>query len=159
MAMPPAGQGGAPAAPPVTELNLTDDIKTAVNGALNDGTPVVVSYVDPDGQPSLSFRGSTHVYSPTQLAIWVRNPEGGLGKALAKNAKITLLYRNPQTRAMLQFRGSAHVDNAPEIREKVYGGAPEREQAADPDKKGFPLIIDLTRVDGALPPARFAMKR
>src|SRR5437016_4347838 len=51
MAMPPAGQGGAPAAaPPITDLNLTDDIKTAVNGALNDGTPVVVAYVDQEGQ-------------------------------------------------------------------------------------------------------------
>ena len=160
MAMPPAGQGGAPAAaPPITDLNLTDDIKTAVNSALNDGTPVVVAYVDQEGQPSLSFRGSTHVYSPKQLAIWVRNPEGGLHKSLEKNNKITLLYRNPQTRAMLQFKGSAHIEDAADIREKVYSGSPEREQQADPDKKGFPLIIDLDRVDGAVPPQRFAMRK
>src|SRR5438105_1662905 len=136
-------QGGqAPAAAPVTEMNLTDDIKTAVNNALNDGNPVVVAYVDEEGQPSLSFRGSTHVYSPNQLAIWVRNPEGGLGKALSKNPKVTIMYRNPQSRAMLQFKGSAHVENASDIREKVYSSSPEREQTADPEKKGFPLIID-----------------
>src|SRR5262245_27367255 len=151
--------GGQPAAPPVTELNLTDDIKSAVDNALNDGTPAVVAYVDPDGQPSLSFRGSTHVHSPTQLAIWVRNPEGGLGKALEKNSHITVLYRNPQTRAMLQFKGDAHIDNAQAIRDKVYSESPEREQAADPEKKGFPLIIDLSRVDGAVPPTRFAMRK
>ena len=152
----PAGQ---PAAPPVTELKLTDEIKTAVDGALNDGTPTVVAYVDQDGQPSLSFRGSTHVYSPNQLAIWVRNPEGGLHKSLEKNNKITVLYRNPQTRAMLQFKGAAHIEAGQDIRDKVYSGSPEREQQADPEKKGFPLIIDLDRVDGMVPPTRFAMRK
>src|SRR2546428_13904330 len=106
MTTPQGGQAPA-AAPPITEMNLTDEIKTAVDNALNDGNPLFVAYVDEEGQPSLSFRGSTHVHSPTQLAIWVRNPEGGLGKALAKNPRISLMYRNPQTRATLQFKGSA----------------------------------------------------
>ena len=160
MTTPQGGQGGAPAAaPPITEMNMTDEIKNAVNNALTEGNPVFVAYVDEEGQPSLSFRGSTHVHSPNQLAIWVRNPEGGLGKALAKNPRVSLLYRNPQTRAMLQFKGTAHVENAPDVRERVYDESPERERAADPDKKGFPLIIDLARVDGMVPPQRFAMRK
>src|SRR5436190_1676202 len=136
--MPAPGPGGAPAAAPptITELKLGDDVKSMLGSALNDGNPVVVAYVDLDGQPSLSFRGSTHVYSPDQLAIWVRNPEGGLLKSLDNNNKVTLLYRNPTTRAQLVFRGEAHVESSPEIREKVYGGSPEREQQADPEKKG-----------------------
>lgn len=140
-------------------IKLTDEIREAVNGALANGTPVVVAYVNEDGQPSLSFRGSTQVYSDDQLAIWVRNPEGGLLRSLAKNPRITLLYRNPATRQMLNFQGRGRVENSPEVREKVYNSAPEPEQRADPEKKGMPLIIDLDRVTGAGPSGRIAMQR
>src|SRR5262245_38185910 len=109
MTMPAPGSGGAQAAAPptLTERALTHDSNAALSSALFDGIPMVVAYVDLDGQPSLSFRGSTHVYSPNQLAIWVRNPEGGLLKSLDANNRITLLYRNPTTRANLIFRGQA----------------------------------------------------
>jgi hypothetical protein len=162
MTMPAPGPGGAPAAAPpptITELQLGDDVKAAIGSALVDGNPMVVAYVDTDGQPSLSFRGSTHVYSPSQLAIWVRNADGGLLKSVAANNKVTLLYRNPTTRANLVFRGEAHIENSPDIRDKVYSGAPEREQQADPEKKGMPLIVNLTRVDGMMMPNRYAMKK
>jgi hypothetical protein len=58
--------------PPVTKLELDDDIKNAVNGALEAGHPIVMGYVGDNGYPRLSFRGSTQVYGPQQLAIWVR---------------------------------------------------------------------------------------
>ena len=142
-----------------TPVNLNDEIKEAVNGALGNGTPVVVAYVNEDGQPSLSFRGSTQVYSQDQLAIWVRNPEGGLLRSLAKNPRITVLYRNPATRQMLNIQGRGHVESAEDVREKVYSGAPESEQKADAEKKGHPLIIDVDRVTGAGPSGRIAMQR
>ena len=146
-----------PAAP--TEIKLTDEIRDAVNNALTKGTPILVAYVDQDGQPSLSFRGSTQVYSDDQLAIWVRNPEGGLLASLAKNPRISLLYRNPETRMMLQFRGRGRVENVPEIRKHVYEHAPEVERNADREQKGIPLIIDLDRVDGFGPGIRIQMRR
>ena len=96
---------------PLTELKLTPEIRDAVNNALSNRTPIMVAYVDEEGQPSLSFRGSTQVYSDTQLAIWVRNPEGGLQKALAQNNRITLFYRDPEKRITLQFRGRARIEN------------------------------------------------
>src|SRR5262249_39607131 len=106
-----------------------------------------------------SFRGSTHVHSPTELAIWVRNPEGGLNKALEKNNKISIMYRNPQTRANLQFRGEGRIESSQAVRDEVYSASPEREQAADPEKKGLALVITLSRVDGMVPPTRYAMKK
>jgi hypothetical protein len=142
-----------------TPIKITDEIKEAVNGALANGTPVVVAYVNEDGQPSLSFRGSTQVYSDDQLAIWVRNPDGGLLRSLSKNPRITILYRNPATRQMLNFQGRAHVEDAADVREKVYSSAPESEQRADAEKKGRPLIIDLDRVAGAGPSGRIMMQR
>ena len=146
---------------PLTEMKLPQQIKDAINNAFTNGKPVLVAYVDEGGQPSLSFRGSTQAYSDSQLAVWVRNPEGGLQKALGKNPKVSLMYRdpNPESRSMLQFKGSGRVGTSQAERDKVYDSSPEPERNADREKKGFPLIIDLERVDGFFPGLRIAMRK
>jgi hypothetical protein len=145
----------------MTELKLSDQIKQMVNTSFTSGKPIIVAYTDANGAPSLSFRGSAIAYSDTQLAIWARNPEGGLQKAIAANPRLTMLYRNPgpDDRAMLQFRGVAHIQNDDATREKVYSDIPEAEQNADREKKGSPVILDLERVDGFMPGARVAMRK
>ena len=148
-----------PAPEPLTEMKLTDEIKEAVNNSYPSGKPMLFAYVDQDGQPSLSYRGSARAYTDDQLAIWVRNPEGGLLKALDKNNRITAMYRDPETRASIQFRGKARVDNSEQTREKLYNEIPEPERNADKEKKGSPLIIELDRVDGFMPGLRIAMRR
>lgn len=149
----------APAPAEPTPIKLTDEIKEAVNNALAEQKPVMIAYVDPDGQPSLSFRGSTHVESDTQLGIWVRREDGGLLKALQKNPRITLFYRNPETRAMIQFRGRGRVENTEQMRNEMYEKIPQQERSADPQQKGIPLVIDLDRVDGFMPGQRIMMRR
>jgi hypothetical protein len=140
-------------------IQLTEEMRAAVNGALANGTPVVVAYVDERGQPRLSFRGSTQVYGDDQLAIWVRNPEGGLQQAVAANPRISLLYRNPQPRMMLTFEGRGHFDATEATRTAVYEQAPEAERNLDPERKGLALIVDLDRVTGITPSGRVLMQR
>jgi len=134
--------------PPVTEVKLSDEIKEAVNGALANGTPIVVSYVDENGQPNLSFRGSTQGFSDDQLAIWVRNPEGGLLRALDKNPRMSLLYRDPKTRHTYNFQGRAWIDDDAAVRQRVYDSSPEVERNADRQMRGMSIVIDLDRVTG-----------
>ena len=148
-----------PPAEPLTEMKLTDEIKTAVNTSFTSGKPMLFAYVDLNGQPSLSYRGSAQAYSDSQVAIWVRNPEGGLLKAIGANNRITAMYRDPETRASIQFRGQGTVESADAVRDKVYQDMPEQERNADKEKKGSAVIIDLERVDGFMPGVRFAMRR
>ena len=62
---------------------------------------------------------------------------------------MVLVYRSATT-PVLQFHGRARVaDNEPE-RSRVYDSAPDRERAADPERKGVAVIIDLDRVEGVL---------
>jgi uncharacterized pyridoxamine 5'-phosphate oxidase family protein len=136
-----------------TAIELNDTIANAINHALEEGKPVVVAYVDEDGQPRLSFRGSTQVYSPNQLAIWVRN------RALQKNPRISLLYRSAEPRMMINFMGHAHFDSSEAVRKKVYESAPQAEQNADKERKGLALIIDLDRVTGVIPGQPLNMQR
>jgi hypothetical protein len=44
--------------------------------------PIMVAYVDDQGRPGMSFRGSVVDVSETQLGFWARNGEGGTAKAI-----------------------------------------------------------------------------
>jgi len=149
-------------APPIlTELKLSEDMQRAVNTAFETLKPIVVSYVDENGAPQLSFRGSTQAYSETQLAIWVRNPEGRILESIEKNPAIALLYGSfePTARAFMIFRGRARVDRTDAVRRHVYEHAHAFERDKDKDRKGSALIIDLDSVEGFFGGAQLKMKR
>jgi hypothetical protein len=144
------------------ELKLTPALKETINTALERGRMLSVAYVSPEGKPEISFRGSLQAYSDTQLAIWVRNPDSGILKAVrAGHADIAILYGelSPQSKAFLTFHGRGHIDNAEAVRRAVYGNAPKLEQDLDKEQKGIPLIIDLERVDGFFGGSMLQMRR
>lgn len=138
---------------------LPDFVRARVNHALANETPLCVSYVDEEGRPHLSLRGSTQVFSDTQISIWVRTTGGGLADAVAKNPSMCLLYRENPTRSTFTFAGKAHVDSTDEVRRKVFENAPEVEQNHETWTSGVALIIDLEQVDGASPEGRVRMRR
>jgi general stress protein 26 len=149
-------------APPIlTELRLSEDMQRAVNTAFETLKPIVVSYVDENGAPQLSFRGSTQAYSDTQLAIWVRNPEGRILESIEKNPAIALLYGSfePTARAFMIFHGRARVDGSDAVRRHVYEHAHAFERDKDKDRKGIALIIDLDSVEGFFGGAQLKMRR
>jgi hypothetical protein len=147
--------------PTLTELKLSAAMKQAINTALETGRAIVVAYVDESGAPHLSFRGSTQAYSDTQLAIWVRNPQGRILTATKSNPSVALMYGNfdPSARGFMVFRGRARIDETAETRRRVYEQAPEGERNLDKERKGVPLIIDLDSVEGFFGGARLQMRR
>jgi hypothetical protein len=149
-------------APPIlTELKLSADMKKVVDTAFESLKPIVVSYVDESGAPQLSFRGSTQAYSDTQLAIWVRNPEGRILESITKNSAIALLYGSfePTTRAFMIFRGRARIDASDAVRRHIYDNAHAFERGQDKDRKGIAIVIDLDSVDGFFGGAQLKMRR
>lgn len=150
------------AAPPIlTELKLTADMQRAVNTAFETMKPIVVSYVDEHDAPQLSFRGSTQAYSDTQLAIWVRNPEGRILESITRNPAVALLYGSfePTARAFMIFRGRARIDSSDSVRRHVYEHAHAFERDKDKDRKGAALVIDLDGVEGFFGGAQLKMRR
>lgn len=149
-------------APPIlTELRLSEDMQRTVNTAFETLKPIVVSYVDENGAPQLSFRGSTQAYSDTQLAIWVRNPEGRILESIEKNPAVALLYGSfePTARAFMIFRGRARVDGSDAVRRHVYEHAHAFERDKDKERKGIALIVDLDGVEGFFGGAQLKMRR
>jgi hypothetical protein len=149
-----------PGPPPVpTKIEITEEMKAAVDGALVNRTPITVAYVDADGQPHLSLRGTTQVFGDDQLAIWIRDPKGGLVSAIEENPHLALLYRDSATRTTYQFYGRAHVDRSDQTAEIVYSNSPELERNVDLQRKGVAVIVALDRVEGRDGSGAFVMKR
>jgi hypothetical protein len=149
------------AAPPPEPqpLVLPAEVQEDVNGAMANGTPIVVAYVDVDDAPHLSLRGSTQGYSDTQLALWIRDPAGGLLRAIPERPTLALFYRDPTRGRTYQFTGRAHVDDDPATRAAVYAGQPEVERNLDPYQRGVAVIVDLESVEGMGPAGRFRLER
>ena len=147
----------APVAP--AELRLTDEIKSAVNGALDNQTPMMIAYSDNDGEIHLSFRGTIQAYSDDQLALWARDPGGGLPRNVAARSKVTLFYHDPKTRTSYTFYGRARVEDDPEQRAVIFSNSHPRERQMDFRRRGIAIIVDLDKVEGRGPAGRVLMIR
>jgi Pyridoxamine 5'-phosphate oxidase len=129
-------------------IQLGNEILDRLARALEDGCPVVAASVDRDGQPHLSFFGTTQVYAADQLAIWVRNPDAPFLQRLAGNPRVAFLYRNPADRVMYQFHGRGKPVDDADVRTRVYDQSPEVERTMDPDRRGVAVLIDIDNVRG-----------
>jgi hypothetical protein len=128
---------------------LTEQIAALVNGALDSGSVLLLAVVDSNLKPLLSFRGSTAVYSDTQLSFWARNAAGGTLDAISQNPNVAFMYRS-STVPLLQFVGRARITDDKTERERVFSLAHEKERAADSERKGRAVIVDLDEVRGVL---------
>ena len=139
-----------PAQPPapLTEMKLTDEIKKAVNESFTSGKPMLVAYVDADGQPQLSLRGTAQVLNDKQLALWSRSATGGLPTSVADRPRLSAFYRDPAKRVTYQFHGLARVETDEAVRRQVFDNSPEVEKNFDPELKGAAIVVDVTRVEG-----------
>jgi hypothetical protein len=122
-----------------------------INNAFANHTPMVVAYVSEAGIPKLSLRGSTAVFSSTQISVWLRDAEGGLPTALQKNPNISLLYRDSKTRSSLIINGVGHIEVDEANRNRAFELAPESEQLHDPERHGAALIVDVKELRGGTP--------
>jgi general stress protein 26 len=129
-------------------LVIPEELATRINSALADGRPMVVAYVNGDGQPKMSFRGSAHVHNDGAVALWVRKADGGIVEGIASNPKVTLLYRDAASRTTFFVYGNAHLASTPETIDRIYDESPEQERNADPEKKGTGIIVDVDLIQG-----------
>jgi hypothetical protein len=133
----------------ISPLALTPEIATLVTSALDTDHVLLLAAVDRDRRPVLSFRGSTAVFSDTQLSFWARNAAGGTLDAIKENPHVALMYRSP-TVPLLQFIGRARITDDLVERDRVFSLAHEKERASDPERKGRAVIVDLDEVKGVL---------
>ncbi len=127
---------------------FTAEINELINSSLASGNPILLAAADTDGQPILSYRGSIHTFSDTQLGLWIRHAVGSTIDAIQGNANVALMYRS-DTVPMLQFQGRARIVDGSD-RDRIFDLSPEVERAADPDRTGVAIMIDIDRVNGVI---------
>ena len=153
------GQQMLPAAPPAPQpLAITPEMKDMIDGALANGTPFVVSYVDSEGVPHISPRGSVQALNERQIGIWARDPEAGLPRGIAANPNVALYYRDPKTRAALTIVGKAHIADE-ETRSVIYENQAAIERNIDGRKRGIGIVVDVEIIEAAGPAGRTKMVR
>lgn len=140
-------------------LDLTTDIAEALDSAAARGRAPVLGYVDEQGNSSISFRGSTHVHGPAQLAVWARKQDEGLAAAVARHPRVSVVYFSPDgpgPRHVL-LTGRARVD--PSANDRVYETMFAAERDYDAERNGVAVIIDVDSVQGRRDSGHFEMRR
>ncbi len=133
---------------PAQPIVLPPALKQRIDHALADRHPMLVSHVDLQGQPVLTFRGSVQALSDDQLAMWIRSPEGGFIRAIRANPRIALMYRDEDAKATYHFQGRARVTSDPVQRQAVFDRSHPAERAHDFAMLGVAVVVDLDRVEG-----------
>ena len=145
--------------PEPLRLSLTDDMRNAIKGALDNQTPMILAYCDDDAQIHLSFRGTVQAYSNQQLALWARDPEAGFPQNVVRHPDVTLFYHDPASRTTYTFYGKAHIVSDESARLAIFDNSDPRERHMDYRRRGVAIIVDLTRVEGRSPRGRVRMVR
>lgn len=126
-------------------IELTDEMMTAINNAAIDRVPCMIGTASKSGVPDVSIRGSMMAWDREHLAFWERSRNESLAN-LEENANICVFYRNPETRLGWRFWGVAQVIKEGELRQQIMDRVVDFELAADPERKGYAVLIRVDRV-------------
>ena len=127
-------------------INLTQEMKDAIDNSLAEKVPCILATASPDGKPGVGLRGSMMAYDDSSLAYWERTLRQGSENVKA-NPHVVVLYRNPQTRTSWKFFGRAEVHADGAAREDVMSRVVQAELDRDPDRKGVAVIVRLDRIE------------
>jgi hypothetical protein len=107
-----------------------------------------------DGYAQISPRGSVMVFDDERLAIWERS-RGSTTDNLRDSTKLTIFLRKHELRqsgilprgGIARFYGTAEIHESGPIYEEVWARLIEPEKKADPDQKGFAVLIAVERAE------------
>jgi len=135
-------------------------IPEALHEYINTAFPqnvCLLGTVTADGFANISPRGSVLVFDGGTLGIWDRGGRAS-SEALEDGGKLMVYFRNSALSAVARggngllpaggiarFYGTAEIHTEGEAYEKVWNGMVQAERDADPDKKGFAVLIRVAR--------------
>ncbi|MEA2640776.1 MAG: uncharacterized protein QOF51_2170 [Chloroflexota bacterium] len=139
--MQPNAQQVGPAAGPI---NL-EKFQESVNKALEESVPCMLITADASGHPDVALKGSMMVFDNDHMAWWERS-RAEQAAQVAENPHVAIWYRNPETRVQLRFYGEAEIHENDDIRQQIMDKTVQRELDADPERKGFGVLVRIDRV-------------
>lgn len=144
--------------PGAPETVIPASARGVINNARISNHPMCIAYVNAQGAPVQTFRGSLQVFSDTQLSVWLRKPQGELASAIAVNPAVSITYQDsPGSHLFITGTASVAADDA--VIREVYAAIPEVEALHDPAMTGTAMIIDVSAIRGWLDDQWIMMQR
>jgi len=132
---------------PSTPMAMDPALRARFDTALAGKHAMYIAYVDREGRPHLSMRGSILTLSADSLGLWARNG-GGMPEAVRHNPNVALFYRDEAARATYQLVGRARIAEDEATRRRIFDAMPVPEQRHDFAELGTAIVIDLDLVTG-----------
>jgi hypothetical protein len=130
-------------------MPLSDQIKSLIRSAWDDGYPLIVATAGPDG-PVMGPKGSMIVYDDNHLAYWERT-RGKILDAVRQEPRVCILYANFKAQrdgvlesGFLRFFGTAELHESGAVRDKIFGMLLPREQTHVGADKGIGVLVKIT---------------
>jgi hypothetical protein len=133
---------------------IPEFVAPQVNAGRAEGKSLSVAYVDEEGRPVLSLRGSVTIVNGHQICLWLRHANGEMARSLHKNPNIAFLYRDDPSRTTYTFQGRARIETGEAERNRIFEQTPPDEQRHDPDRSGAAVLVEVHRFQamyGGLP--------
>lgn len=133
-------------------IKLTEQMKSLLWTALDEGVPCLVGTATKDGHPQISPKGSVAVLDEDTLSYWERAMRTAYAH-LAENPNVVIYYRNParakeipEAGGAWRFYGTARIVTDAAERERVWANTVPFEQSRDPEKKGVGVIVRVDKI-------------
>ncbi len=122
-------------------IQLTDEMRDVVDGALGRGNACVVATASAEGEPGIGFKGSMMVFDEQSLAYWERSKRSILGN-LEENPRVVVLAADTTQHLYFRFHGEASIYKDGASREDVRSRVVASELEKGPDGYAVVIIVD-----------------
>jgi len=125
-----------------------------VDGAFPHHTCLIGTVLG-NGFAQITPRGSTQVYDGEHISIWERG-RGSTTGAITDGTNVTVFFFDLGAKEVLpiggiaRFYGTATVHKSGPVYDKVWERLIEPEKKADPEKKGWAVLIKVDRAEDLL---------
>ncbi|HEX4294912.1 MAG TPA: hypothetical protein VHZ29_12325 [Rhizomicrobium sp.] len=125
-----------------------------VDGAFPHHTCLIGTVLG-NGFAQITPRGSTQVYDGEHISIWERG-RGSTTGAITDGTNVTVFFFDLGAKETLpiggiaRFYGTASVHKSGPVYDKVWERLIEPEKKADPEKKGWAVLIKVDRAEDLL---------
>jgi hypothetical protein len=125
-----------------------------INSAFPDHT-CLIGTVLRNGFAQITPRGSTAVYDEEHISIWERG-RGSTTALMNEGTNVTVFYFNLGAKAVLpiggivRLYGTASLHKSGPVYDEVWRRLIEPEKKADPERKGWAVLVRIDRVEDLL---------
>ena len=128
-------------------IQLTDEMKSLVNNAREDGFPCIVATASPDGTPNAGYIGTVLAVDDSTFVYRDRTKRMPL-EHIEENPKVIVLFRNVTADSGWKFRCTATVERQGRVYYEMTQRLADAGLINDPEMVGAAIVV--LRIDQVL---------